>query len=1309
MALIQWKQISGDLSGSAVLTGSLEISGSLILNNTAVTASGGGGSTDTGSLLTTGSVSGNVLTFTKGNGDTFNLTVDTGSGGGATDTGSLITTASVATNTITFTKGDGSTFTIENSYIASQSIENGLLRSYGFGSAWNSSVNLNSLTSSADSASYVSAGNIDGIVSSSTIATYTSEWTLGANGSSDYTFSGPGFTGSANDPTIYLVRGQQYKFTNTMGAHPFRIQTTVNGSTGTQYSNGITNNDVSNGTLLFNVPMDAPETLYYQCTSHGSMGGPIRILDETPISSSHAINADTASTAVSSSFAVTASHLTGTITSASYADTSSFTVYDGNRVISQAHLPGFYTSSFNAGTSGSVVDFLDAIFFPNRNPSIDTDNNITVVEFLDSGSTIATISGSDPDGHSLTFTTQSSYTADKVRLATNGVLTLNTSSVAELFNPSHSVAITATDTYGKTATQTLYINVTPNSAPVFRETSNVGNIITSFTSSRNENASAGEIAKIYFTDANSDTITIVSNSLDTDIFSANITGSYISLRQVTASLDYENTISHSFSFTASDEHFQAGQDTDASSSLLVNISVNDNANPTINNQTLAGVNENSSNGASAGTVTATDPEGDTITFSSFTLTKLELDNVDVSTGTYGGTSQATDPHEDPFQINAGTGEVTRKVGVFLNSDLINEYQYSVIVTDAFNTASNSATITIPIADDTPATLTDNWSAGPYVLESALSSSNIFVSSSGYNGSQADFNSNQSGTYTSSNAAFNIDISGNITLTLDISGSATGSGDSIASTITFTNTFGTTTTDNLTVSVVGNSGPTGSYSDTSGNLNTNLATSGSTISTLTWNDAEGDNIEHGTISFTDPSSQLNAFRSASSNVYLIQPLNTLSGSTTYGFTASIKDEHGFDSGSYNNSVTIAQANVGTLAGDTDSFIIESAISGAVFRDASGFGSGSASQLTVSYSPNYGSQAVSSFTSSNSAVVVDNSGNVTVNVNISGSSTGSGDTILSDITFADQYGNIGSGSFTGSVFANDAPEASFSDQTSNLTASISTDTNLVSVTITDSESDTPFSMSLAGDVTNLKAVPQNANSSSYQIQASSTISTAGTLNYTASIFDNFDETRNYNRSLTIAEEQGLVYLYGFSTPGTPASEAAAIGTLGDTGADGVDVVSGSAIAHLESGSIGQSLVDVSGGAGGTLTLYASASLTDLVDNPATGSQKGLSNLGSINFSATSSMLLVLFPSASFLSGKPASMYDGAPPDSTGTADEYYVYSIDAAIPGTTAAGIYYFDLENTYQGSSDWGMIFAEGKNTNNTRYYLMPDSSSTPSF
>jgi hypothetical protein len=54
-------------------------------------------STDTGSLMKTGSVAGNVLTFTKGDGTTFNLTVATGSGGGSAFpfTGSAVITGSL--------------------------------------------------------------------------------------------------------------------------------------------------------------------------------------------------------------------------------------------------------------------------------------------------------------------------------------------------------------------------------------------------------------------------------------------------------------------------------------------------------------------------------------------------------------------------------------------------------------------------------------------------------------------------------------------------------------------------------------------------------------------------------------------------------------------------------------------------------------------------------------------------------------------------------------------------------------------------------------------------------------------------------------------------------------------------------------------------------------------------------------------------------------------------------------------------------------------------------------------------------------
>ena len=101
-------------------------------------------------------------------------------------------------------------------------------------------------------------------------------YTLGADGSNHYTFTGKGLTGAVNDPTLYLERGKTYRFVNnnSAGAHPFRIQTTVNGSAGTEYNTGVTNNGGAGGsTIVFEVPHAAPDTLYYQCTSHGSMGG----------------------------------------------------------------------------------------------------------------------------------------------------------------------------------------------------------------------------------------------------------------------------------------------------------------------------------------------------------------------------------------------------------------------------------------------------------------------------------------------------------------------------------------------------------------------------------------------------------------------------------------------------------------------------------------------------------------------------------------------------------------------------------------------------------------------------------------------------------------------------------------------------------------------------------------------------------------------------------------------------------------------------------------------------------------------------
>ena len=133
------------------------------------------------------------------------------------------------------------------------------------------------ITGIASASTHVSSGIVTYYGDSSYSAA--GRWVLGADGTNHYTFTGPGLGHSTlNDPTLYLMRGQTYMFENKMGAHPFRIQSTSNGSAGTQWNVGVTNNDVSNGVLIFEVPFVCPNTLYYQCTSHGNMGGVLNIV-----------------------------------------------------------------------------------------------------------------------------------------------------------------------------------------------------------------------------------------------------------------------------------------------------------------------------------------------------------------------------------------------------------------------------------------------------------------------------------------------------------------------------------------------------------------------------------------------------------------------------------------------------------------------------------------------------------------------------------------------------------------------------------------------------------------------------------------------------------------------------------------------------------------------------------------------------------------------------------------------------------------------------------------------------------------------
>ena len=150
--------------------------------------------------------------------------------------------------------------------------------------------------------------SIGGTCTASKFVGALSGWILGNDGTNHYTFTGPGLNGTVNDPALTLVRGQKYIFHNRSSGHPFRIQSTPNGSAGVAYT-GVTNQDGAAPTdIIFDVPHDAPNTLFYQCTAHPDMGGVLHIgpdFSSTTKTSSYILTASDIGTLVQTNTTVT--------------------------------------------------------------------------------------------------------------------------------------------------------------------------------------------------------------------------------------------------------------------------------------------------------------------------------------------------------------------------------------------------------------------------------------------------------------------------------------------------------------------------------------------------------------------------------------------------------------------------------------------------------------------------------------------------------------------------------------------------------------------------------------------------------------------------------------------------------------------------------------------------------------------------------------------------------------------------------------------------------------------------------------------
>lgn len=94
-----------------------------------------------------------------------------------------------------------------------------------------------------------------------------------ASGATAYLIDG------VSNPTLTFCRGRTYTFAVNAPGHPFYVKTAQTTGTVDAYTSGVTGNGATGGQVVFSVPADAPATLFYVCTVHAPMTGPIKIVD----------------------------------------------------------------------------------------------------------------------------------------------------------------------------------------------------------------------------------------------------------------------------------------------------------------------------------------------------------------------------------------------------------------------------------------------------------------------------------------------------------------------------------------------------------------------------------------------------------------------------------------------------------------------------------------------------------------------------------------------------------------------------------------------------------------------------------------------------------------------------------------------------------------------------------------------------------------------------------------------------------------------------------------------------------------------
>ena len=298
----------------------------------------------------------------------------------------------------------------------------------------------------------------------------------------------------------------------------------------------------------------------------------------------------------------------------------------------------------NTSTQDINVTITDIDETENRPPVFSSSNTLSAKE---NQTLVGKVTATDEDGDTLSYSLSGTDASSMSINSSSGVLMFNKAPDYET-KSSYSVIVTASDG-SDSVSQTITVNIVDvdDVAPVFTSSA-------TFSAAENQTA----IGTVTATDADSDTVSYSLSGTDASSMSINSSSGVLTFNSAP---DYETKTSYTATVTASDGTNSATQD------ITVNIlDANDSA-PVFTSSAGFSAAENQK---SIGTITTTDPDNDTVTYS--------LSGTDASS----------------ISINSSSGLLA------FNSapDYETKSSYSVTVTASDGTNSTAQTITVTITD-----------------------------------------------------------------------------------------------------------------------------------------------------------------------------------------------------------------------------------------------------------------------------------------------------------------------------------------------------------------------------------------------------------------------------------------------------------------------------------------------------------------------------------------------------------------------------------------------------------------------------------